>query len=65
MKGLAGKGEALVREVFLEEGGQSRAWKEGRHWSKKKGEEIFCKGTPCLNQEKVKCKLKTLHPCKQ
>lgn len=36
MKGLVGKGEASVREVFLEEGGQSRAWKEGRHGSKKK-----------------------------
>lgn len=27
---LAGKGEALVKEGFLEEGGQSRHWKEGR-----------------------------------
>lgn len=34
---LAGKGEALVKEGFLEEGGQSRHWKEGRDRVKEKG----------------------------
>lgn len=33
---LAGNGEALVKKGFLEEGGKSRDWKEGRDSSKKK-----------------------------
>lgn len=36
MERLAGKGEALVKKGFLEEGGKSRDWKEGRDSSKKK-----------------------------
>ena len=34
--GLVGKWEALVKEGFLEEKGQSRTWREGRGGSKKK-----------------------------
>lgn len=36
LEGLAGEGEALVKEGFLEEGGQSRDWKEGRDRVKEK-----------------------------
>lgn len=55
---------SLVKDGFLEEGGQSSVpgRKGGTGQRKRKGEEIYCRGTPCWNQEKVKCKLKTVHP---
>jgi len=39
--------------------------KGGTGQRKRKGEEIYCRGTPCWNQEKMKCKLKTVHPRQQ
>ena len=58
---MAGKGEALVKEGFLEEGGQSRHWKEGRDRVTEKERKSCGWGTPCWGQEKVKYRRWELH----
>lgn len=62
---MVGEGEALVKEGFLEEVGQSRDWKEGRDRvrGKEKKRKSSLKGTSCLRL-KEKCKLTALYTSK-